>query len=109
MSLSVVPRGDVCHMRLRGQVIAAAGLDRLLLDAIQRYSLFEVDLSGVELIDERGIRMLLLLKRLGGRTVSVGTPSPALLANLNPEQLAALGATPGGESSSPTRPATRAP
>lgn len=102
MPLTLALRDGVCHMHFRGDMTAGTVIDleRQILDAVQRYNLFEVDLSGVESIDERGIRLLLLMKRLAGRMMSFHAPSAAVLAALNSAQLAALGAQHGGAFSS---------
>lgn len=98
MSLSLALRDGVCHMHFRGEMTAGtvSELERQILDAVQRYNLFEVDLSAVEAIDERGVRLLLLMKRLGGRMMSFSVPSQAVLAALNSAQLSALRTPPGG-------------
>lgn len=56
----------------------ARDLEDRIIDALRRYTHFEIDLSGVREIDICGIHLLGVLDALGGSNVTIVDTSPAV-------------------------------
>ncbi len=83
MCVTMDERLGICYLYFKGDLTAPtmAEAERTVIDALRRYDAFEVDLSGVGVIDQSGVRLLRWMKNNGSRTIRFVNPSPvALLA-----------------------------
>lgn len=73
MSISLEDRQGICHMEFGGNmtVDCSRELEDKIIEALRRYSRFEVDLSRVERIDLCGLHLLQILESIGGKGVSI--------------------------------------
>lgn len=80
MNLTLVGGERSCHMVIAGKVTEefSAQLEAGLIGAMRRYPHLTVDLSGVAEIDRFGLRLLALMRSLGGKEVAIVATSPAV-------------------------------
>ena len=73
MSITLVENGDACRMIFDGSITYEywAEQEDIIIDAMRRYTSFEVDLSGIQEIDLCGIHLLGVLHSVGGKNVTI--------------------------------------
>ena len=80
MSVNLIEKENACCLVFIGSLTFEfeRELEDKIIDALRRYTRFEVDLSGVREIDLCGIHLLGVLKSVGGEQVEVIETSPAV-------------------------------
>ena len=80
MSVTLIGEGDVCHLFFEGNLTIefAREIEDRIIEALRRYTRFEVDLSAVRDIDICGIHLLGLLRTMGGENMRIVAPSPVV-------------------------------
>ncbi|HJW25060.1 MAG TPA: STAS domain-containing protein [Rhodocyclaceae bacterium] len=80
MNMTLIDQQHACRLVFGGSLTIefARELEDRIIDALRRYSDFEIDLSGVQEIDVCGIHLLGVLDAVGGSHVTVVDSSPAV-------------------------------
>jgi anti-anti-sigma regulatory factor len=80
MNLTLVGGERSCHMVISGKVTEefSAQLEAGFIGAMRRYARLTIDLSGVAEIDRFGLRLLAVMRSLGGKEVAIVATSPAV-------------------------------
>lgn len=80
MSISLIDNNGACRVVCEGCLTFqfARELEDRIIDALRRYSHFELDLSGVREIDLHGLHLLRLLTTVGGDKVATVAGSPVV-------------------------------
>lgn len=78
MSIMLIDKHDACRVVCDGRLTFqfARELEDRVIDALRRYSRFELDLSGITEIDLHGLHLLQLLTTVGGDKVKTVAGSP---------------------------------
>lgn len=78
MSITLVADGSACRLTLAGKITVESWreLEDGIIDALRRYTHFEVDLSGIREIDLCGIQLIEMLRSLGGTNLRIVAASP---------------------------------
>ncbi len=73
MQITLIDQGEHCRLVFAGQLTYqfAQELENRIIDALRRYTHFEVDLSGVDEIDICGIHLLGIMEAVAGDKVKV--------------------------------------
>lgn len=88
MTINLIDKEGGCRLVFDGCLTSeyARELEDRLIDALRRYTRFEVDLSGVQEVDHCGLHLLRILNTVAGDHVEMVAPSPivelAALQNL---------------------------
>jgi len=79
MNVTLIDQEHACRLVFDGKLTMefARELEDRIIDALRRYTRFEIDLSGVDEIDICGIHLLGVLDAVGGSQVKVVDTSPA--------------------------------
>lgn len=97
MSITLIEDGNTCRMIFDGSITYEHWREQedTMINAMRRYTSFEVDLSGIQEIDLCGIHLLGVLHSVGGGNVTIVAGSPIVdLASkrlLASQRLASLG------------------
>lgn len=80
MNISLIDKNNACRLIFNGHLTYehARELEDGIIDALRRYTRFEVDLSGVQEIDLCGIHLLGILDAVAGEQVEVVESSTAV-------------------------------
>jgi ABC-type transporter Mla MlaB component len=80
LNISLIDKAQTCRLVFEGSLTLeyARELEDRIIDALRRYTRFEVDLSGVSEIDICGIHLLGVLDAVAGSQVEVLERSPAV-------------------------------
>ncbi|HJW26177.1 MAG TPA: STAS domain-containing protein [Rhodocyclaceae bacterium] len=80
MGLNLIDNKGVCRLVFDGSLTHefAGELDDLIVDALRRYSRFEMDLSGVREIDLCGLHLLRMLESVAGDNLTTLATSPVV-------------------------------
>lgn len=80
MSVNLIAKENACRLIFEGRLTFefARELEDNIIDALRRYTQFEIDLSGVQEIDLCGIHLLGVLDAVAGEQVEVIETSPAV-------------------------------
>lgn len=80
LNITLIDKAQTCRLVFEGSLTIefARELEDRIIDALRRYTEFEVDLSGVEEIDVCGIHLLGVLEAVAGSQVKVLKRSPAI-------------------------------
>jgi ABC-type transporter Mla MlaB component len=80
MKITLIDNKDHCRLVFAGRLTYqfAQELENRIIDALRRYSHFEVDLSGVREIDICGIHLLGILDAVAGDKVKTIATSPVV-------------------------------
>lgn len=80
MGVTLIEEGSGCQLLFAGALTFeyAMEIEDRIIDALRRFSSFEVDLSAVTEIDLCGIHLLGVLHHLGGDRVKVLASSPVV-------------------------------
>lgn len=96
MTITLVGNGSACRLTFDGSITYDSWreMEDKIIDALRRYTLFEVDLSGIEEIDLCGVHLLDMLRSVGKTHVHVVASSTvvdqASKRLLTPQRLANL-------------------
>jgi anti-anti-sigma regulatory factor len=80
MKITLIDNKEQCQLIFSGRLTYqfAQELENRIIDALRRYSHFEIDLSGVREIDICGIHLLGILDAVAGNNVKVIATSPVV-------------------------------
>lgn len=80
MNITLIDQDNACRIVFGGSLTMefAREMEDRIIDALRRYTRFEVDLSGVREIDVCGIHLLGVLDAVAGNRVQVVDSSPAV-------------------------------
>lgn len=80
MSVNLIDKENACRLVFEGSMTFefARELEDNIIDALRRYTEFEIDLSGVREIDVCGIHLLGVIDAVAGRHVEVVETSPVV-------------------------------
>lgn len=80
MSITLIANGSACRLIFDGGITFEfwRELEDGIIDALRRYTHFEVDLSGIREIDLCGIHLIEMLRTLGGANLRIVAASPLL-------------------------------
>lgn len=96
MSITLVADGSACRLTFEGSITFEfwRELEDRIIDALRRYTHFEVDLSGIREVDLCGIHLIEMLRSVGGTQVKIVATSPLVDQTsrrlLAPQRLASL-------------------
>lgn len=77
MNITLIDRGNSCQLVFCGSLTfeSAREMEDRIIDALRRYTRFEIDLAGVREIDVCGIHLLGILETVAGNAVEVSRNS----------------------------------
>lgn len=80
MSINLIDQEGGCRLIFDGCLTSeyARELEDRIIEALRRYTHFELDLSGVREVDQCGLHLLWILNTLGGDHVETVAPSPVV-------------------------------
>lgn len=80
LNITLIDKAQTCRLVFEGDLTMefAREMEDRIIDALRRYTQFEVDLSGVSDIDICGIHLLGVLDAVAGSQVTVLERSPAV-------------------------------
>ncbi len=96
MTITLIPDGSACRLTFDGSITFGfwRELEDKIIDALRRYTHFDVDLSGIREIDLCGLHLLEMLRSVGGKNVVIVADSllvdQASRRLLAPQRLASL-------------------
>lgn len=80
MTINLIDKEGACRLVFDGCLTAefSRELEDRIIEALRRYTRFEVDLSGVKEVDQCGLHLLHVLNRIGGDYVETVADSPVV-------------------------------
>ncbi|HZX33075.1 MAG TPA: hypothetical protein VFF03_17120 [Rhodocyclaceae bacterium] len=81
MTIRIIDKEGACRLVFDGCLTAefSRELEDRIIEALRRYTRFEVDLSGVKEVDQCGLHLLHILNTLGGSHVETVADSPVVV------------------------------